>query len=301
MSVALLEERTSEHTALDVQREDLRFFNVTPDRVRIEITVRNPGEARSEPAPLHVQSAPLGAFLPWRLLTSLTVPAIQPGAEVQLQTEVSWPRIRPRGESSQDPPQNVLTATESDDSADPRPDPLLLERDLRRRSTKRRMSISDKGALGLLAPDVVECFGHRNPHWAGNINVFIGECSVERHMAQALRVYPGRTNTAWFFVGTGQDAYMFSLEGSSLAQYSSLAHHRYHLCLPQGDAETDVVPEGQWIEAGGRLAMTLVMKLPETCHEGSLMVHVAQRSSGKNATVEFSLDADAAGPGCFTL
>jgi hypothetical protein len=52
------------------------------------------------------------------------------------------------------------------------------------------------------------------PHWAGNINVHIGKTDVERHLGRALRVYSGRMNLAWFFVGGGgRDAYAFRLNG----------------------------------------------------------------------------------------
>ena len=37
--------------------------------------------------------------------------------------------------------------------------------------------------------------------------------AVERHMARALRVYPGKTNAAMFFVGDRKDGYKFELSG----------------------------------------------------------------------------------------
>src|SRR5438067_2103865 len=55
-------------------------------------------------------------------------------------------------------------------------------------------------------------------HWAGNLNVFVGGRDVERHMAQALRVYPGRVNLAMFVVGSGAaDEYRFELNGDGTA------------------------------------------------------------------------------------
>jgi hypothetical protein len=37
--------------------------------------------------------------------------------------------------------------------------------------------------------------------------------AVERHLAQALRIYPGKTNAAMFFVGNRKDGYRFDLTG----------------------------------------------------------------------------------------
>ena len=55
--------------AIHVERQDIRFYDVSPDRVRIEITVRNASGDRSAPTMLRLQAAPLGAFLPWTPLT----------------------------------------------------------------------------------------------------------------------------------------------------------------------------------------------------------------------------------------
>jgi len=40
---------------------------------------------------------------------------------------------------------------------------------------------------------------------------------------------------------------------------------------------------------------------PRDCGAGSVAVHVQQRSTGRWAVVEFSLDPKAAGPGCFVV
>jgi hypothetical protein len=61
----------------------------------------------------------------------------------------------------------------------------------------------------------MDMVGQEQPHWAGNINVFVGGKAVERHVAKALRVYPGRMNMAMFIVGSfgKADAYSFELVG----------------------------------------------------------------------------------------
>ncbi len=300
MSIALIEERTAQQVLLDIERKGIRFFNVTPDRVRIQITVRNIGETRSRPTPLHLQSAPLGAFLSWRPLTSLIVPALDPQGQVQLQTDVDRPKAAPLGNFARVPPRRLLTAIGNDDSGEVQPTAYSLS-DLRRRRSARLATRKQSGdVLRMLAPDLFDFLGHRNPHWAGNINVFTGRRSVARHVARALRVCPGRTNVAIFLVGTRPDAYSFALAGS-LAPHARLVDCVSDRPLAQQARVADGIPPQEWVEARACLVVMLVMRLPQICREGKLEVYVRQRSTAKRATVEFSLDANAAGPGCYTV
>jgi hypothetical protein len=43
------------------------------------------------------------------------------------------------------------------------------------------------------------------------------------------------------------------------------------------------------------------MIAPGACRAGKLDVHVVQRSTGKRAVVEFYLDPQAQGAGCYTI
>ena len=47
VTTTLIEPRQAQQTVLSVDREGMRFRNVSPDFVRIEITVRNLGTSRS--------------------------------------------------------------------------------------------------------------------------------------------------------------------------------------------------------------------------------------------------------------
>jgi len=47
--------------------------------------------------------------------------------------------------------------------------------------------------------------------------------------------------------------------------------------------------------------LMLALRPPQVCVQGNALVHVEQRSNGKRAVVEFSLDAHARGPGCFVV
>jgi hypothetical protein len=154
----------------------------------------------------------------------------------------------------------------------------------------------------LLAPDLWDLVGRGQPHWAGNLNVFIGNKPVERHMAMALRVHPGRTNLAMFLVGEPgkQDAYGFELVGLASDWRSGLYDMKNNGSLVVNS--TDVpIEEMQWVESNGGLMVLLATHPPADCQEGNLEVHVTRRSCGKTAVVEFNLNPAAQGPGCYVL
>jgi hypothetical protein len=140
-----------------------------------------------------------------------------------------------------------------------------------------------------------------NPHWAGNLNVFIGPQAVERHLAQALRVYPGRTNLAIFVVGTDRDAYSFHLAGGGATWGARLFDMTPQASLHLDLCKVSPLAEDRWIEMDGRRMLMLALVPPLDCERGTAEVHVEQRSSGRTAVVEFSLDPTAAGPGCYVV
>lgn len=74
---------------LMVRRQDIDFRDVAPGQVEIAITVTNAGSSPSYEDFAMVQSATLGAFVAWRRLTVMAVPALQPGESTVLRTNVS--------------------------------------------------------------------------------------------------------------------------------------------------------------------------------------------------------------------
>src|SRR6266542_4447382 len=209
----------AELAELRVERTDILFHDVAGDRVRIDVTVHNAGVPRSPPTPLRLDSAPLVAFVPWRPLTRLLVPPLEPGESRELTTEVKRPRPAPLGDFNRILPKRLLTAVSSPDSPSWQPGTgFLAMLDLFRRGRTTRPSARDLAGRASLAPDLSDLLGRGQPYWAGNINVFIGIHSVERHLARALRVYPGRVNLAMFMVGGPgrRDAYTFELERVAL-------------------------------------------------------------------------------------
>lgn len=289
---------------LRVERTDINFHDVPGGKVRVQVTVHNTGTGRSQPTPMRIESAPLGAFVPWRPLARLVVPALEAGESRELSVEVERPHPKALGAFDRVPPKQVLTALsapdESEDEAPAQTDAaagvgsaILNLMGWGQRSRTKRTG---------LAQDLWELVGRGQPYWAGNINVFIGRKAVERHRAQALRIYPGRTNMAMFVVGGfgKSDAYSFGLAGVNADWNTSLyeATNRRDLLLSPSDAPI----EGKtWVESRGGLMVMLATQPPADCKTGNLEVHVTQRSTGETAIVEFSMDATAKGPGCYVV
>ncbi|MFP6631184.1 MAG: hypothetical protein VCD16_00955 [Planctomycetota bacterium] len=83
----VMAEEQDDGVDLRVEREDIRFFNSRPDTLKIEITVHNRGYVESRPDTMFLEAAPLGAFVPWRPLQRLQVPAIPAGESLVVSTE----------------------------------------------------------------------------------------------------------------------------------------------------------------------------------------------------------------------
>ncbi len=263
---------------LHVEREDITFSTLADHQVAVRIRVRNRGRQRSRATTALLQAAPLGAFVAWRPLTVVAVPALEPDEEYVVSADAR--RVAPAvlGDASRVPPQRLLTALANDDDPNRR----------------------DRTAAAPLPADLLDLLGRPNPHWAGNLNIFLSSRPVERHLAQALRVYPGRVNLAMFVVGSGHDAYAFELHGVGVTWNTAL------FCMDRAASLVDLrggtaVAQKQWLEVRGTSTMMLALEPPRRCAKGAVEVHVRQRSTGQVAVVEFSLDPNAAGPGCYTV
>ena len=300
--VTQLNRRPEPAPDLRVERTDIAFTDVPGDKVRILVTVHNDGLHRSPPAPLTLESAPLGAFVPWRPLAMLSVPPLEPGQSHQLSVDVARPRPVPLGNFDRVPPARLLTALMSPDAPVPqRGGGLTAMLDLLRRSQPARPPTRPTTGNSL-APDMWDLLGRGQPHWAGNINVFIGRHAVERHLAQALRIYPGRTNLAMFVVGSAgnPDAYAFELVGLPSDWEAALvdARTRNSFVIKASDPR---IESKQWVETYGGLLVMLAVHPPADCKTGHLEVQVTRRSTGKTAVVEFDLSPTAQGAGCYCV
>jgi len=293
------------HTELEaelrVQPTDISFHDLPGEKVRIQVTVHNEGLGRSKPTSMRLESAPLGAFVPWQPLAVLSVPVLDAGESRELITEVARPRPKPLGDFDRIPPKKVLTAIGSPNQPSRRTGGgLIAALNLLSRGKNGQRPAANRTAL---APDLWDLLGRGQHHWAGNINVFVGSCPVERHVAKALRVYPGRTNLAMFIVGGPgkRDAYAFELLGLSADWRATLHDVTSNKSLLVDPSEKSI-QETQWVEsAGSPMMMLLAVQPPADCRTGKVEVHVTRRSCGTTALVEFDLNPSAQGAGCYFI
>ena len=259
--------RSGHEIDLRVERSDISFQNLTGDRVRIQVTVHNAGAHRSPPTSLRLESAPLGAFVPWQPLTRMLVPPLEAGESRELSTEVVRSRPASLGDFNRVPPKRLFAAATSPDSPAPEPGSgMMAMLNLLRRGRTNGTSGRELGRGTPLAPDVFELVGLGQPHWAGNINVFVGSKPVERHLAKALRIYPGRTNLAMFLVGGPgkRDAYAFELAGLAPDWEAGIydASNSRSLVVNPADGP---IEEAQWVESDAGLVVMLVTHPPADC------------------------------------
>lgn len=273
--------------ALSIARHDIDFFNVSPERIAVQIRVTNAGDEPSAAARVAVQAAPFGAFVPWRPLTMLTLPPLAPGQVVYLRTVASVVRRAPLGSADRLPPRALLTALDLADEPPPQPG-------------RQRGAVQTRAPV--MPPDLMQLLLQETPHWIGNLNVLVGKTDVERHQALALRVYPGRLNMAWFIVGSGgRDAYAFRLEGCGNDWDAKLFNMTSRETLVLNVADNAAITPERWIPSNGTQIMMLALRPPHGCGAGKIEVHVSQQSDGRTAVVEFSLDPKAAGRGCYVV
>lgn len=291
---------------LHVDRTDISFHNVDAGHVRVAITVRNLGPGRSRPTRARLQSAPLGAFVPWTPLTTLDVPALEQGESKEVSTVVPRPATAPKGFFSDDPPSDRIALGHQDEGKRRRPTgrrkgPVMLELLLRTIWPRRSSQRPNTGTS--IPTDLPQLLlGDSLPHWAGNINVMIGDKDVERHMAQALRIEPARTNLALFFVGDQQpDEFKFELKGSGADWDAGLYDSQEFHSLLDRPQSSSALQQSHWLSVNDTRMFLLAFRPPQRCRSAELDVHVTRRSTGKTAIVEFSLDPLAAGPGCYQV
>jgi hypothetical protein len=285
-------------TLLRVRRTDIEFSSPTRESVAVAVTVRNEGEARSEPTAVLMSAAPLGAFVAWQRIAVVPVPSLLPGQRTILRTTALRRRPKRLGRPDRVPPRRLLIALGSEDEPARRSDPRGA--DLLRLLF--RGPLAPDRTAPILPADLMELLGQGSVHWAGNLNIFLGGQAVERHMAQALRVYPGLVNMAMFVVGArGHDEYSFHLAGNGASWQSALFDMTDRTSFALDVRKDEPLEQQRWIPVDSMRVLALVIRPPEDCPAGSVEVHVNQRSSGTSAVVEFSLDPRAAGPGCYTL
>ena len=311
----------SQGTDLCVEREDIRFYNVAPDRLRIEVTVSNMGYAASGPAIMQLQFAAFGAFVPWTPLQILQVPPIGASESRLVKTEAM---IRSDGtlaaidggQKNEDPNlpaavrRNLLLRT------------LLRDDKFKSMTTSERIALvggtgwnlqNARGEAANQGKDMqmppVDLHQGRSVHWIGNINVLIGNVDVERHVARAFRIYPGRANRSVFFLGDkAGESYSFGMKGSGEAWPTKLIRigcSQNYLGFGQFAGGLDCpgkqIQPGDWLRLDPVGLIGVEICPPEDATEGGLDIEVCRKSDNRKAVVEFDFAETAAGPGCYTV
>src|SRR5215471_13704206 len=84
-------------SGLRIRRESIRWTGGIAGRpLEIQFVAENLGAEPSMPRPVQIDVAPFGAFLPWRPLTTLTLPGIPPGGRVVMTATAGDDELPPR-------------------------------------------------------------------------------------------------------------------------------------------------------------------------------------------------------------
>src|SRR5262245_38868022 len=118
-TLAMHEPVLGSEALLHIERTDLEFHDVPGGRVALRVTLTNRGTGPSPETAALLSAAPFGAFVPWRPLGALAVPALEPGESHVLRAEAVRVKAKPLGPPDRVPPRRLLTALGADD---PRPD-----------------------------------------------------------------------------------------------------------------------------------------------------------------------------------
>jgi hypothetical protein len=268
---------------LDVQREDIRFGNIKPGLVWLEVEVHNRGTRASMVAPMEVRVAPFGAFVTSKTLEVLVVPSIPAGSSTIVRTLY------------QDDGNGNLSRT----GAAGRRGALKLDR-LRRQQDPQsalQSSSSERGfreavkrlleQAGGTGIELVHAVLSGTARWAGNFDVHIGTAEAERHVASAIQLVPGKRNVAMFFVGRRTENFIFDLQGDAAEWNAGLFEIM------------GVLPLGTPQRLSPRSMISLSVTPPSGTTKGLLAVGVTREETGQRALVEFGFGVDTIPPGCF--
>jgi len=149
----------------------------------------------------------------------------------------------------------------------------------------------------------------RSVHWVGNINVLIGNVDVERHVARAFRIYPGRANRGVFFLGDkAGESYSFGMKGSGEAWPTKLIRigcSQNYLGFGQFAGGLDCpgkqIQPGDWLRLDPVGLIGVEICPPEDATEGGLDIEVCRKSDNRKAVVEFDFSETALGSGCHVV
>jgi len=154
-----------------------------------------------------------------------------------------------------------------------------------------------------LPEDTLRMLHPARTSWAGNFDVLIDAVKLtERHEATCLPLVPGRSNFAVFEVGDRRDEYRFSFRGPGQdwsPRLTSGPQEAMRAILDEQVEPGPVLPPHQWLGSRPGGAVTLSFEPPADARVGLLAVVVEQRSTGREAMVEFAFGTDRIPRGSF--
>jgi hypothetical protein len=156
----------------------IRWRSVERGMVEIEVDLENPDSGSTEPGELVIETAGLGAFVPFRPVTRVALGSLEPGERRQVRTRV-------RRES--------LAA------------PAAVPRNFGEAMAEAFRNIGAR-------PEVLDLLGQAD--WAGNLNVYFDrspERAVEVHRALGLRVRAGTAVAVMVDLPSDRQAYEIAL------------------------------------------------------------------------------------------
>ena len=115
------------------------------------------------------------------------------------------------------------------------------------------------------------------------------ETTMSRCRAEALRVAPGKQNMVLFSVGSKADEYRFDMKGRA-------TRWNPRLLVPR---DNRIVPIEGTVGLDPLTPVILVFTPPSDAQKGDLRIDVRRASSGHTESIEFDLDTQVPGPGCF--
>lgn len=166
-----------------ITRESISWRTVSPGIVEIAIDLENPGSEPTSPGDLVVETAALGAFVPFRPVTRIALGSLEPGGRR---------RITKRVDRSELPPPPVMP---------PGFGAMLAQ-------------VARQGGIDL-KPEVLDLVARSQ--WAGNLNVYFDaqpDRAVEVHRAFDLRVRTGQPVALMVMLPADRSEFEFHLRAS---------------------------------------------------------------------------------------
>ena len=261
----------------ELSREGIRWTGgVGGKPLEVAMDFQNPGRSFSESVTARIDIAPFGAFVPGELLATAAVPSLPPGGRWTFRTAIASGDL-PGWAGERTLPRGLPRPLRWEG---PSVDPALQNRQSAIWSWK-SLPADDRGGLRRFF-DLRHAI-KPGAHFIGNLNVFVTERPVERHMARAVKLKPGHPNVAMFCVGNRLPA-----------------EYRFQPAVCEAGWHMDLMPYAwdRQVQIAFETALLIIVP-PEKAESGKAAVRVERVSTRESALVEFELEVGASGSKCY--